>query len=136
MAAIAQQTYTDNTILSIIDLDGEQRGPLSTQVSARDPPLIISLIGVTQLYDPFIQNTLMLIILSKSCIFYDIIATLLRGVQLVASTWLVLIVVQSLSLNNRCLKFFLYAMFCTMNIAVTVFGIITLKEIYRKFGYM
>lgn len=88
-------------ILVLYHLDGEQRGPLSTEF----------------------------------CIFYDIMATVLRGAQLFASTWLILIVVQALSLNNRHMKVVLYTLFTLMTIAVTVFGVITLKEMYPTIAY-
>ena len=66
-----------------------------------------------------------------SCIFYDIATTVIRSIQLLSSTWLILIVVQSLSLGRQYFKGVLYVAFFAMNVVTTAFGVITLKEMYR-----
>ena len=57
--------------------------------------------------------------------------TVFRWIQLLTSTSLILIVVQSLSLEKRYFKYFIYLVFLATNIVVMVFAVITLKQMYR-----
>jgi hypothetical protein len=57
--------------------------------------------------------------------------TVFRWIQLLTSTWLILIVVQSLSLDKRHFKYLVYLGFFATNVAVMVFAVITLKQMYR-----
>lgn len=57
--------------------------------------------------------------------------TTLRWIQLFTTTWLILIVVQSLSLEKRYFKYFVYLVFFATNVVVLVFAVITLQQMYR-----
>jgi hypothetical protein len=57
--------------------------------------------------------------------------TVFRWIQLLTSAWLILIVVQSLSLDKRRFKYLVYLVFFATNVAVMVFAVITLKQMYR-----
>ena len=57
--------------------------------------------------------------------------TVFRWIQLLTATWLILIVVQSLSLDKRHFKYLVYVGFFATNIVVIVFAVITLKQMYR-----
>jgi len=57
--------------------------------------------------------------------------TTLRWIQLLTTTWLILIVVQSLSLEKRYFKYLVHFVFFATNVVVLVFAVITLQQMYR-----
>jgi hypothetical protein len=57
--------------------------------------------------------------------------TTLRWIQLLTTSWLILIVVQSLSLEKRYFKYFVYFVFFATNVVVLVIAVLTLQQMYR-----